>query len=229
MDKVYVELIGNRLDLDDIKKRLKSSVWEILIEEDKYYLTSENLDVLEDNRDTLSVAKQFVEILNGVSNVIHLDHRNINVGDLKRVSADGKRHFVMITETLKLRDRLSITIIRDGVDVTESMDSSIPLSKWLEKAEENENVMSVVHFFNEITWYNLYKIYEVINRDVGGQKELYRMIDKDRISSFTNNAQYVRHAKRLGEKPTKSMNIYEAHLLIKELAEKWMGMKVNAT
>ena len=89
----------------------------------------------------------------------------------------------------------------------------------------NEAVRDVILFFNEITWLNLYKIYEVICKDVGGEKVLQKFITKDELMSFRQTAQsreaigkLARHGKKIPP-PKKTMNIDDTYILWKRIFE----------
>ena len=228
MRKVLEQLIGEKLDIEDLKTGLLSRVWTIAFEKEGYYLSSKILDGLFNNREIVLKACEFIDIMNGAANILYSNHKNVEVGNLTIVGPNGSNH-VLIAETghFKLRSR-----VREHLSVKNNDTSQPIIETWLNKSNVNSNVKDALHFFSEVTWWNLYKIYEIINEDIGGQRRLYKLIDKDQIKLFTQAAQSrellgdnARHASKKYAPPKVKLTLEQACHIIVVLFKKWVDSK----
>jgi hypothetical protein len=231
MKKTLIQLVGDQFDIQDLQNGLRTSDWRIVEETDGYYLTSDFLCSITDPKDIESKAKQIIDLLNGASSIINRNHKKIGTGSIIQMDEEGKRSiFVTINETIQIRARTNAIVLGKGVVVEEP--PSI-IEDWLNIAQKHESVRDILHFFNEITWWNLYKVYEIINDDVGGQNPLYKLVPKTKLRLFTQAAQsrellgdHARHAsKKKYPAPTTPMTIDEALETIKKLFENWIKLK----
>ena len=230
MKKILIQLTGDNIDIEDIKLGFKASEWKISKESDGYYLTSESIEETFDHDEILYNVSLLLDVLNGAANIIHKDHKKIVTGCLIEVDENGKRNiFVSIHETVTIRDRCTAELIRDGKII------EIPPSKiedWVTKAKTNKSVRDVLHFFNDITWWNLYKVYEIIKDDLGREDKIYKLINKSELKCFTQAAQsrdfigdQARHAGKRFIPPQKKLTLDEASNTIIKLFENWISTK----
>jgi hypothetical protein len=245
MKKTLIQITGDTLDIKELKASLRTTDWKITEEADGYYLTSDILTKISDNKEIESKAKQFLDILNGACNLLHGDHKKVQTGTIIQLDENGNRHiYVSINESNKIRSRFH-------GDLTAKGDPAIKpttIEQWIEKAKKHESVRDVLHFFNDITWWNLYKIYEIIRDDLIGtdldhkKKILKTDIEEifvkkglssfDKVNDFTNVAQSrdllgdeARHASRRIKRPDVVLTLSEAHGIIKSLFEEWIKLK----
>ena len=227
MKKVLAELIGDKLDIEDLQSGLSSINWTITKDEDKYYLNSELLDELSDNREIVSKAGEFLDIINGGANVLYSNHERVKVGNLKIIKDNGANH-VLITGTarIKLKSRLRETL------TTNTENDQPIIETWLDKSQTNQDIRDVLHFFNEITWWNLYKIFEIIRDDAGGQKGLYKLADRNELKHFSQAAQSrellgdkARHASKKYKAPLVDLTIDQGTDIIARLFRNWVTKK----
>jgi hypothetical protein len=174
----------------------------------------------------ISWANEILDRLNGAANVIFSDHENVKVGNPLVIDEQGK-HYSLIAGAAKFRMRTRAAI--KGSDP--SSDASL-LQDMLRISDKNESVQLALHFFNNTTWFNLYKIYEVIRYDVGGGEKLNALSNKSELKRFTQIAQsraslgdQARHASQKYKPPKKEMSLDEASKLIKSLFKNWVQGK----
>lgn len=86
-----------------------------------------------------------------------------------------------------------------------------------------------------LRWVNLYKIYELVKRNVEGRESLIEneWFNKNIVSNFTETANYYRHSKSKNyknnkEKPKKLMDLREADQFISDLFLKYIDEKVKS-
>lgn len=87
----------------------------------------------------------------------------------------------------------------------------------------------------ELSWVDLYKIYEIARDDVGNSNALLNkeyVVKKD-LRNFTHTAQHpdaigdaARHARISADPPKEPMSFTEANLLISTLMIKWLDSKL---
>ncbi|MBA4141066.1 MAG: hypothetical protein H0X70_11315 [Segetibacter sp.] len=229
MTKTLIELVGETLDIEDLKCSLGASPWQIIKDSDVFYLTSEILNKFDDTNEVISTGKIFLDLLNGTANIVYINHKNVTTGSVIKIDENGKRAIHVFVEPLILGSRLGGSLIAKG----KTIPKLTIVEEWLNKAAKYESVRDAIHFFNEITWWNLYKIYEVICEDVGGQHKLKPFLNLSEIKTFTHNADnrraigdQARHASKKYDPPKKKLTLDEAYELIKQLFEKWVNTKV---
>jgi len=112
--------------------------------------------------------------------------------------------------------------------------------KYLELSQSNSRVAEVFHYFNyqELNWFDLYRIYEVICTDIGQNDKVrgeYRLkkelswIDKSELISFQNTTNRQRHRyKTVDEKEISNpMFVKDAEIFIVNLVYKWLHDKLE--
>jgi hypothetical protein len=228
MRTVLVELIGDKLDIEELQSGLSSDSWVITLHEGKYYLSSKFLDTITSNREIVFKATEFLDLINGAASVLYSNHSRVEIGNLKIMGNNGVSNVLIAgTGYIKLRSRVRGTL------TTKDKESSKPtIETWLDKSNSNPNIRDALHFFNEITWWNLYKIYEIISDDTGGQKGLYKLGGKTELSLFTQAAQSrellgdkARHASKKYKPPSKNLTIEQATDIIVKLFKNWVDIK----
>jgi hypothetical protein len=229
--RIFIQLTGEKLDIQDIQSGLNTSNWKVTQELDGFYLSSSDLDKLTDHSDILSKARQFLDAANGAANIVHSNHKPVGLGALKERNENGGFNiYISLSDTIQARSRLTATMTTNQDPDPKTIKTTI--ERWIEIADREENVRDVLHFFNETTWWNLYKIYEIIKDDVGGQNRLYQLIPKTEIKQFTQAAQsrdllgdHARHASKTYVPPTTPLTLSQAQTTLKKLFANWIQLK----
>jgi hypothetical protein len=100
---------------------------------------------------------------------------------------------------------------------------------------QDSNVEKVVRLHGPpVSWSNLYKIFEVIEGDVGRLIVDLKWMTKSQITRFTQTAQSpqvigddARHGRQKQEPPKKSMILQQASELITQLTHRWIDHKLS--
>jgi hypothetical protein len=226
---IKVQLIGERIDIEDLQFVLNTIGWKIILEDDTFYLCNDSMDGYTDTNDIISLTKQFLDILNGAIKILYDDHKLVTIGNIIKEENNGKKHYVMLADSITLRNRLRATLTIAGQKSEKPEPTNVEI--WLYKSENNPKVRDVLHFFNDITWWNLYKIFEIVRDDIGIE-EIKKLIDNERLKTFKQAAQskdYIgdqaRHAAEKYLPPEKNITLMESYYLIKSLFEKWVNSK----
>jgi len=234
---IKVQLDGETIDLQDLEevlRGLQGYEWEIIKEDERYYLCNGNIDQIIDARDTVEVANKVIRILNGISNVLYPNHHIVKAGQFIFLDQQGRKHNYLFAEPAKYRTRVRGTL----TDANGAQGQNEPYSHELVKAASNVNVRDALYFFSEPTWFNLYKVYEVIRADIrGSTKELKDYVQEDDLSKFTYTANsrdaigdLSRHGKIFPVNKEKELTLYKSQLLVRRLIEAWVKDKyIKAT
>lgn len=108
---------------------------------------------------------------------------------------------------------------------------------WLSLAKKDEKVKKVIHFLTsyEHNFINLYKIYEIIQDEVG-RKKIEGWMTKEKVSDFKRTANHpdaigyeARHGipKNKEKPPENPMSLSDAENLIIDVIKKWLDWKIQ--
>jgi hypothetical protein len=227
MARILVELVGETIDIEDLKFGLRLSPWKIIKEQDRFFLTSAILDSLNDSEEVIAEAEEYLELLNGSANIFYYNHRNVHTGSLIKEDDNGGRNITVFPGAAEIRTRLRGTLSVAGQNLDNSPTTT---EEWINKAANNEKVRDALRFFNNKTWWGLYKVFDVIQEEEG-YKNLSKFASKDEINRFHQTAQSrdaigddARHGKKIAPPPN-PMNLKEGHQFVKSLFENWVKSK----
>jgi len=224
--KVLVELDGEQIDIDDLISALNTSEWKIIKDGDRFYLNSILLDDILETDLIVSFATEFLDKLNGAVTVLHTNHFKVGIGNIKIINADGKTNQIILCGTGLLRSRSRLYGFLTTTSDTDPKTIPTTVETWLTKSLSDENITDALHYFNEINWYNLYKIYEIIRRDLkANNHDINKFCSDANQTEFRRNANLTRHANRTFEQPNTEMTINQGHELISNLFQKWLTTK----
>ena len=178
-------------------------------------------------------------MINGAAKLYRDNFRGIAEDGIVLVEDDGKRHhylYLEATSTIRSKMSAKATVVKSGG--TECpIDQLSCLESWLRIAQRQKVVADALHFYQEDSWINLYKVYEIIEEDVGKVKKCSRIVNngwatKSDISRFKQTAQsravlgdYARHAADKYKPPARPMSLSEAKSLVRNILMKWLITK----
>jgi len=225
MSKWLVELGGTPRDLQFIAHYINSSELNIIKEKDIFYLESKELYTDKPITDIMVLVDDLIDILNGAAILYYPKIQRITHKQIFRIKENGEREsFALLhaqpTDTL-------LYSFRDD-------DKTLP--NWLEIGKKDEAVARAFTLYGalEHNWRNLYMVLDVIQDDLGGEKNLIKQkwLDKNRIKLFKSTAnsyraigKAARHAKKSFEPPKKPMDIHDAQTLFDLLLREWLKYK----
>ncbi len=216
MSKWMIRLTGDANDLQVLSQHLSSPELSVRKEEDGYFwLSSSKFDLL---TDAFLVAAKAGELLGVVSGVAKL------LGNLNPVEEDA------IIRKEENKPPTQFILLR-GVPSDERLPmSQAQFARLLSLAEQDQRVADALYFFQKADWYNLYKVWDVINYAVGGSLKKEKWVNKTDANRFTKTAQSrkaigdeARHGVDKNDPPKGGyMNIFEAQEFVKGLLYKWV-------
>lgn len=213
-----VVLLGNKADLQDLCTLFCSPDLNVIEKKGNYYLRSSDFNLLADVK---IVRLHAIELLRRMKGITRMCLGSFDSFDPIRVNTvihgneDGtvKNWGFGIGIPVNPRTRA----------VAGSGDSWIELAGRDEKADD-----ALHHFAYDIpNWFDLYKVYEIIKKDVGGETKIVEngWASRSKIRLFSRSAQSERHASGKFTPPKKAMSILEAESLIGTLLEHWLRSK----
>ena len=187
-------------------------------------------------RAVLDRAIELVSILNGIAQIEIQNWENVAVAGMAREEPNAKRTQFLFAEPMRGRSRMSgnLTITRANGSIDKSADDF--LETYADLARRHADVKRALRLFGSKPhdWVNLYRIYEILESDFGGDSQIISMgwTSRLRISNFKHTANSVsaagdaaRHGKEPYAPPRSPMLLPEAESLIAQLLKTWLRSK----
>lgn len=236
MSKWLLKLKGHKFDILDLSESLNIPEFKIIELDGIYYLDSNEFKLLTLAEEVRERGRALIKLLNTVCVFQNSDFHIISEDGVLFISDDGKRnHYVYAEDAIVFSGRSRVkVIVHDTVgNVIENNKPPLLLS-YLTLAQVHKPVIDALSFFQEDTWFNLYKVYEIIIDDIGNKSKLTNAgwITKKELSRFTQTAQsraalgeQARHASAKYKPPIEPMAHTEAKSLIRKLLSCWIDSK----
>lgn len=235
MGRWLVRLKGDKFDLEDLPALLHPPELAVIEENGSYYLQSSEFESLTSADEVRKHGIALIEIINGAVKLHRGDFCNVSEDGITRVEDNGKCHRYLFAEAgiFRMRGKATLTVTTPN-GVERKIDRPTNIGTSINIAMKHEPVADTLHFFRERSWNNLYKVYEVIRDDVGGNHTIIKKgwVSKQELSRFTQTAQSravlgddARHASERCRPPAQPMSLSEAESLIRGILMNWMQTK----
>ncbi len=232
MSKSFVELKGNKIDIQDLEFILNDKDWTIDVIDGRYLLSSKLFESIDNDFKILLRARQFLDILNGLATALFNDHIEVKVNTVLKMNKENKLvGSGFLSANCVIRSRVFARLSGGGLK-----DENYSINKyqsWIELSKADESIREMLHFFNDPNWWNLYKIHEILQRE-SSKLGLKNLVSKNKIKTFSRTANDnkiigddARHATFNGESIKNPMDIKTARKFIFEWFEKLMEYKTN--
>ena len=115
-----VQISGEKFDLEELSKSFANDDMRLVTEEGKYFLELKKFESISASDEVLKEAVAFLAVLSGVARLAYGARTPLTLDHVIYIRPDGgKVEFVTLTETLTLRDTISMTSITpDGCEAT---------------------------------------------------------------------------------------------------------------
>jgi hypothetical protein len=229
MSKWLVRLKGDRFDLEDFSKQLRSPGVKVVKRKDElFYLESNDFNSLTSPKEVLERGRELIKIINGAVKLKRDNFLGISEDVIIRVEDDGKQEgYIYPEEKFKIIDNYAD-------DSEKIVTHPNDLESLIEVAIKCKVVADALSFYQDDTWISLYKAYEIIRDDVGGELQIIKngWLVKSALKRFTQTAQSrdalgdsARHASKKYKSPAQPMTLLEAKALIKTILSRWVSSK----
>jgi hypothetical protein len=238
-----VQLTGHEFDLRALERQLTAPELRVIQEHDEvrqdhsFYLLSSDFDAMNEAETVLNRAKEYVLYINGLGSILLDSFQPVKIGHILWINEDGSRKaFAFASANLTMRGDVLIA----HATVTQPEGAAPPgppppsdVQFGVLLAPQDENVAKVLRLWKQNQdWSALYKVFEVIESDVGGAMWRQGWVSKGEVDRFTgtaNSADAIGDAARHGhhkyKSPKKPMSLPDAQALIKHLVGRWLTSK----
>lgn len=232
-----VRLIGPRESLEKLAASSSGDDVNISIDGGGGVLTGVELERFTEPMAVVQHAKTLIELRSGILS-LESDFTPVQVGPLNRVVGTRTEAFAIGAELCAATATMSgAGSLRDSDGRPKENDCD--RNRQLRELASREPVVADFlgrHTNHAHDWAGLYKLYEIVRNDVGGEHVLYakRWITRDERSLFTNTAdnshaagRAARHAASKTAPPAVPMSLGEAKLLVRRLGTAWLNEKLE--
>lgn len=234
--KWEVQINGDLLDLKELSKSLVDDELRVFVRDGNYFLESNRLEGIANQEEVNSLAADILEMLTGAIRLSLGGRTPLRVINISMVSPGGdKTIFVTLSDTIRIMDTIGFEIKHsDGLNEAIHPAHSVP--GWIKAALTDTSVAKALRLLgkSEYNWVNLYRLYEVIENDVGGLGEIvnrgWATTTSIRRFKHTANSPSAagdasRHGKESTSPPAEPMDVSEARAVVDIILHNWLRSK----
>jgi len=231
-----VQIAGDATDLTELSKCLTDNELCVEATSGHFFLRSTRFDNLGTSEEVVSVSTDILLLLTGSARLALGGKTPITVANIARIREDGGRDiFITISETIHLRDFIGLEVHKNDGSV-EVFRPAHEVPEWVKLGFFDAKVAKALRLFgaSEHDWVSLYRLYEVIEEDVGG---IERIVSrkwatnasikrlKHTANSPTSTGDASRHGKESTSPPRNPMEPGEARALVELILHSWLRLK----
>lgn len=232
----FVIITGDRYDLEYLCRYFNSPELCITQQGQDFILKSVDFNSLTNAKDVRKKASETLVLVNGAARLDLGMREPLSVAHVARVKDDGTRDlFIEVSDALIIRDRVTASVVGANGAVQEVRQISL-ITDWVAAAQRDANVAKVLRLFGpgHHDWVNLYRIYEVVENDIGGVWNIVKKgwATEKSIKRFKHTANSPgaigdesRHGKQTSKPPKDPMTLSEAKSLVETILHNWLRMK----
>jgi len=234
--KWEVQVSGDEHDLRELAKSLTKDDLRIIERKRDFFLETIRFSDLTTPEEVTAVTSDLLPILTGATRLSLGGRTPLQIANIVKVREDGVRHiFVSLSDTIHVRDTVSLEITRSDGSI-EVVNPADKVPGWINAAFKNTNVAKALRLLgtDEHDWVSLYRLYEVIESDVGGIDKIASegWATKKAIKRFKHTANSpgaigdsARHGKESRDPPADPMDLGEAVPLVEVILHNWLRSK----
>jgi hypothetical protein len=227
-----VSLGGQQADLARLAD-IPGDGWSVSVQEGVYYLRSATFQAILEARAVQEAARVLVEPLSGALALNREAIGRVAVGGVELLRGDGTRAYTVFPEPVTIRIEVGKPTIRVVGSTTPAPERRHPIAVWTRVALGHEGVAKALRLFRkDASWDDLYRVFEVIEGDVGGGMYERGWVSRSAVRRFTATANSpavlgdrARHGSQRGQPPPDPMTLREAHELVERLVVRWVEEK----
>lgn len=169
-----VPLLGHQFDLEVLARSFRD---DPRVESDGkggYILRASRFEQLADAEAVRAEADRIVSEMNGAGRIFSESYENVTAANQVRREnqTGGEDAHVFITDSVRVRSSVSAVVLKAGGATEEVVESPPPIpSDTLALAMKNADFAQALRFMSQEppTWHNLYKVWELVKRNVRGR------------------------------------------------------------
>lgn len=169
MGQWLVSLRGDSSDLAQLAGCKPNTIADISLRNGEYVLKSSTLIESEDADTIYRKALEILDLVNGGARLFLDSKSPIKVFHVIRVDDNcDETHYMYLADQSVGRDPVRVVEEVDGIQRT--IEPVNPVLDWIAMGRKNPNVARALQLMTgEFTWVNMYRLYEVIQDDLGGK------------------------------------------------------------
>jgi hypothetical protein len=234
-----VRIIGNQHDLTELKRSFSDDSISVVKGKDGFYLEYEQFSTCQTVEDVLQISSKVLAILNGATRLALGGNSIITESGVLQEHQDGtSKFYIHESETLNVRDSSNLKVMDLDGNVIDEIYPADEVPVWVLLGLKDDAVEKVFRLFGlQHDWVGLYRIFEIIENDVGGIEAITHNDwgAKSSLKLFKHTANSpgaigddARHGKETTTPPAKPMLLSEARALIETLVHHWLREKQSA-
>ena len=239
-----VQIQGWVSDLEHLARHFTSHPLRVVKEERDggFVYESEAFATCGTSEEVLAAAEKELRVLSGVLKLARGSHEPLRAGAVyKRNAAGGRDVFVHVRDTLEIRTEIGDVT----VTVADSQGNPVPrpppppprtvaIARLAATDAAVAKAMRLISASDSRSWVGLYRIYEVIEADVGGEPALKKRgwgsagdlkRFKHSANSVTVAGDSARHGKEVHSPPANPMSAEEAAAYVTYVVSAWLASK----
>jgi hypothetical protein len=234
-----VDVAGDGADLSMLADSLSDCATSITRHGGAFVLRCEGFSDLDSARAVAEHAQKVLAILAGSTRLLLGGRAAMTAGAVYRVHDDGRRDTFILTESGRIDLRgMPLTIVESKNDGTQEVHRPAdPIRAWVSLARTDVAVAKALRLRDDNSrgWVELYRLYEVIESDMGRGAIVANGWASDRdIGRFKHTANSVeavgdeaRYGKEQTDPSAKPLGLAEARMLIDRLLLGWLASKAG--
>jgi hypothetical protein len=236
--KWEIQVSGGARDLKELSKSLTNDELRITERDGQFYLESTRFETLTTSEEVRSAASEILPILIGATRLALGGRTPLEIGGIAMIREDGTRDvFLFASDTIHVMESATVKI-QGSNGTVQVVNPADRVPSWVNLGLGNQKVAKALRLLGteEHDWVSLYRLYEVIEGDVGGMEEIAEKgwATKSSIRRFkqTANSPAVsgdesRHGKESTAAPANPMELGEARSLVEIILHNWLRSKLE--
>lgn len=237
-----VSVQGRDGDLQYLARHFGSSPIVVARSEsdEAYVLRLDTFGACKASAEVLELAERQLVILSGILKLVRNSTESLKAGAVFRRRNGGRDVFVHVRDTIKVHIEMGepvMTVTDAEGNVVSKPEVQAPAVRTAAISARDAAVAKAMRLLAAAdagTWVGLYRIYEVIESDVGGQAVLGQKpwgseTDQDRFKHSANSVtvagDHARHGKEYRQPPKDPMTLEEAGAYVDGVLKGWIASK----
>jgi hypothetical protein len=227
----WAELQGEALDLQTLAGSVRLPGVRIEFFDGRYYLVADEFAALprEQSAEVDRRATEIVRVLNGAARVEHGNSREVSVGAVALVGADGQAERIVHASTTGLTIRSRLGAVGGGGQLESARTE---LDRAAEAGLTSPDAERALRIFgrDDCNYRDLYAVFEIAEAALGKRLYTGSVVTKPEVSRFTRTANHplalgdaARHGHSNEQPPQNPMPFDQAHELMRRILRMWLA------
>jgi hypothetical protein len=236
--KWEVQISGDAQDLKELSKSLINDELKIIERDGQFFLESTRFESTMTHQDVHFRASEILTILSGATRLALGGRTPLRIGNIAKVKEDGTRDiFLSVSNTIHITGVTTVKI-QGSNGTVKIVNPADRVPSWVNLGLTDAKVSKALRLLGteENNWVNLYRLYEVIEDDIGGMDEIADRgwATKASIRRFKHTANSPtavgdesRHGRESTTPPPNPMELGEARALVEVILHNWLHSKLH--